>query len=71
MAPLLPRFKAGAGAGFTGALGLSGFLFLSNALDALDLAAPGLAAATFEAFGAVLRRSDFVVIEPPDARGGI
>jgi hypothetical protein len=79
IAPLLPRFKPGAGAGFTGAgfagvAVFSGFLFLSKALDAAGLAAPGLpglAAATFEAFGAVLRRSDLVAIEPPDTRGGI
>jgi hypothetical protein len=86
IAPLLPRFSVGVGVGFTGVgaafapsgfpwvTGFSGFLFFSKALDAIGLAAlglPGLAAATFEAFGAVLRRSDFVAIEPPETRGGI
>ncbi len=82
IAPLLPRFKARVGVGFTGTggdfteppLGLTGFLFFSNALGGVGLAAlglPGLAATTFEAFGAVLRRSDFVAIRPPDTRGGI
>jgi hypothetical protein len=82
IAPLLPRFKARTGVGFTGvgaafpgaATGFTGFLFFTNTLDGVGLAAldlPGLAAATFEAFGAVLRRSDFVAIQPPDTRGGI
>jgi len=59
---------AATGAGFTG------FLFFSKDLDGVGLAAlglPGLAATTFEAFGAVLRRSDLVAIQPPDTRGGI
>jgi hypothetical protein len=76
---LLPRFRAGAGAGLAagfacGATGFSGFLFLSNGLEAIGLAAlalPGFAAAVFEAFGTVLRRSDFVAMQPPDTRGGI
>jgi hypothetical protein len=82
IAPLLPRFKARTGVGFTGvggaltelATGFTGFLFFAKALGGVGLAAlglPGLAAATFEAFGAVLRRSDFVAIRPPDTRGGI
>jgi hypothetical protein len=83
MAPLLPRFivraEAGFAAGLLGAVlwavvGLSGFLFFSKALGAGGLAAlalPGFAVAPFEAFGAVLRRSDFVAMQPPDTRGGI
>jgi hypothetical protein len=79
MAPLLPRFKVGAGAGFAtgfgcGEAGFSGFLFFCRDLDAVGLAAlalPGFAAVVFEAFGAVLRRSDFVAMQPPDTRGGI
>jgi hypothetical protein len=66
-APLLLRFGAGAA-------GFSGFLFLSNGLAAVGLAAAGLAdfpAATFEAFGGVLRRNDLVAMQPPDTRGGI
>ncbi len=69
------RLHTGTGGDFTGpVLGFAGFLFISNALDGVGLAAlglPGLAATTFEAFGAVLRRSDFVAIRPPDTRGGI
>jgi hypothetical protein len=64
-----------AAAGFAGvAVAFSGFLFLSNGLDADGLAAlalPALAATTFEAFGGVLRRSDFVAMQPPDTRGRI
>jgi hypothetical protein len=79
MAPLPPRFGAGAGAGLAagfaaGAAGLSGFLFFSRALDVVGLATlalPGFAAMTFEAFGAVLRRNDLVAMPPPDTRGGI
>jgi hypothetical protein len=83
MAPLLPRFICGAGAGlatgFANGLawavaGFSGFLFFSSGLDGVDLAAltlPGFAATTVEAFGGVLRRSDFVAMQPPDTRGGI
>jgi hypothetical protein len=38
---------------------------------AAALALPGFAAAIFEAFGAVLRRNDFVAMQPPDTRTGI
>jgi hypothetical protein len=75
IAPLLPRFKVGVGAGRAGGdAGLSGFLFFSRDLEDVGLAAlalPGFAAAIFEAFGAVLRRSDFVAMQPPDTRDGI
>jgi hypothetical protein len=60
--------RAGAGADF------SGFLFFSSGLEAAGLAALGLtgfAAAVFEDFGAMLRRNDFVAMQPPDTRGGI
>jgi hypothetical protein len=86
MAPLLPRFSCGAGTGFvagfigaapdfTGAaVGFSDFLLFSSVLAGVGLAAlglPGFAATTLEAFGGVLRRNDFVGMQPPDTRGGI
>jgi hypothetical protein len=52
-------------------VGFSIFLFFSGTLAGAGLALPGLAATTLEAFGAVLRRNDFVAIQPPDTRGGI